>query len=598
MANLSQVKRQRMLEFINRIREEHKDDDDMLIALGEIESELNAKKYGLVWEQHEEAVDVQMRDNIPVFTEVPECEIAAAPGEKYNFLLEGDNLHSLRLLEKTHRGKIDVIYIDPPYNTGSKDFVYDDAFVVKEDGYRHSKWLSFMQRRLEIANILLSDTGVIFISIDDNEQAQLKLLCDEIFGEQCFIADVAWQRAYSPRNDSKGISNEKEHILVYSKNIEWSPNKLPRTEKMNSKYKNPDNDDRLWRTSDAFAPSAATHQGMVYAIQHPFTGIMIYPYSGACWPLRQSDMLAAMQEWGDYELRDLNDAKERASVCGISSENVREGVLGIVLKTSIEEASARAKEIYKRGHWPKFFFTNKGKGGIARKTYLDATDGRVVTNLWPYAETGHTDEAKKEIKSIFDGDKPFDTPKPTRLLDRILHIASANDSIVLDFFAGSGTTAHAVLKKNAEDGGQRRFILCTNNENNICEEVTYERIKRVIGGYGDVPGIPANLKYYRTDFVAKDTEDISEELLAHIAEMIQLEHGVKLDGREYLMVMSDDEADALEQHWAEYPDVKALYVSKNVLLTTAQNALFKNAEIHIIPDNYFKFELKEVGEAW
>ena len=183
MANLSQQKRQRMLEFLQTIREEHKDDDDVLIAIGEIESELNAKKYGLVWEQHEEAVDVQMRDNIPVFTECADKEIFAAPGEKFNFLLEGDNLHSLRLLEKTHLGKIDLIYIDPPYNTGNQDFRYDDVYVDELDTYRHSKWLSFMSERLRIAAKLLAPHGFIFISIDDKEAAQLKLLCDEIFGD-------------------------------------------------------------------------------------------------------------------------------------------------------------------------------------------------------------------------------------------------------------------------------------------------------------------------------------------------------------------------------------------------------------------------------
>ena len=599
MPNLSQIKRQRRMDFLARIKEEHKDDDAMLIALGEIESELNAKKYGLIWEEHEEAVDVKMRTHIPVFKEDTDKEITAAAGEVYNFLLEGDNLHSLRLLEKTHQGRIDVIYIDPPYNTGGKDFIYNDVFVDKTDTFAHSKWMSFMSERLRIARLLLSDKGSIFISIDDNEQAPLKMLCDEIFGEECFVADIAWQRAYSPRNDSKGISNEKEHILVYSRIEGWSPKKLPRTEKMNSKYKNPDNDVALWRTSDAFAPSAATHQGMVYAIQHPFTGKMIYPYNGACWPLRQSDMLAAMQEWGEYELRDLDDAAERAAVCGIPTDEVRQGVLGIVLVKPIEEARVYAQEVYDRGRWPRFFFTNKGKGGIARKTYLDNTDGRVVTNLWPFDETGHTDEAKKEIKAIFDNQKVFDTPKPIRLLERIIHIASDDDSIVLDFFAGSGTTGHAVMRYNAShEGSHRHFILCTNNEGGICEDVTYRRILNAVNGYGKEPGIPANLKYYRTDFVSKDEEYLSDALMEHIAEMIQLEHGVKLDGQRYIMVLDDEEADELAAHWDEYPDVKALYVSKNVLFTTKQNALFKDVEVHIIPDYYFNFELREVGETW
>ena len=180
MANLSQEKRQRMLAFLETIRKEHKDDDKVLIALGEIESELNAKKYGLVWERHEEAVDVQMRDNIPVFTECADKEITTTTGG-VNFLLEGDNLHSLRLLEKTHTGKIDVIYIDPPYNTENKDFIYDDAFVDKNDGFRHSKWLSFMNERLQIAKRLLSSSGVLIISIGYHEVHNLMVMCQEMF---------------------------------------------------------------------------------------------------------------------------------------------------------------------------------------------------------------------------------------------------------------------------------------------------------------------------------------------------------------------------------------------------------------------------------
>lgn len=181
MANLSQKKRQRMLRFLRTIRDEHKDDDDVLIALGEIESELNAKKYGLVWEQHEEAVDVQMRDNIPVFTECKDNEIITDAGGTYNFLLEGDNLHSLRLLEKTHAGRVDLIYIDPPYNTQNKEFIYDDQKIDSTDGFQHSKWISFMYERLLIARNLLSETGVLAISIGHQEVNNLMLLCQELF---------------------------------------------------------------------------------------------------------------------------------------------------------------------------------------------------------------------------------------------------------------------------------------------------------------------------------------------------------------------------------------------------------------------------------
>lgn len=605
MPNLSQQKRERVLAFLQKIKDEHRDNDNMLIALGEIENELTSKKYGLVWEQHEEAVDVMMRDNIPVFTEVPEREITAAPGQGYNFILEGDNLHSLRLLEKTHKGKIDLIYIDPPYNTGSKDFIYDDAIVDKTDLFSHSKWLSFMDKRLRIAHQLMSDKGVIFISIDDNEEAPLKMLCDDIFGSDCFVANIAWQRTYSMRNDSKGIPAEVEHILVYSRNGEWMPKKLARTEAMNSLYKNIDNDPKgAWRNTTPYAPGASTHQGMVYAIQHPFTGKMLYPSNGSCWRYQQDLMLEYMSGWCQYELRDLNDADKRAEVCGISADEVKKGVKGIVLSEPLEISAQKARLVYDRGNWPRYFFTRNGLGGLGRKTYLENLGGKPVTNCWPHAEVGQTDEAKKELIAVFGGKVPFDTPKPTRLIDRIVEIASSDDSVILDFFAGSGTTGHGILKFNvAHPESQRKFILCTNNEGNICENVTYPRVKTIITGkrtdgsdYAD--GIPANVKYYRTDFISKDEEYLSDALLEHIAEMVQLEHGVKIDGSQYLMVMNDEEADELQAHWSEYEGVKAIYASKDVLFTTEQNALFEGVEIHTIPDYYFNFELKELGEAW
>ena len=244
------------------------------------------------------------------------------------------------------------------------------------------------------------------------------------------------------------------------------------------------------------------------------------------------------------------------------------------------------------------FWGVDGKAKYPRfKKFLSNHQGVVNRTLWHYDDVNHTQGASAELKSLdIIG---FATPKPTRLIDRIIRIASEDNSIILDFFAGSGTTAHAVLKYNHDhESSNRKFILCTNNENNICEEVTYERIKRVIEGYGDVEGIPANLKYYRTDFVSKYSDSLTDELLDHIKEMIQLEHGINLDGNQYLLVLTDEEADALEQHWDEYKDVKALYVSRNVLFTTEQNMLFGDVDIHIIPDDYFKFELQEVGEAW
>lgn len=548
MANLSQIKRQRMLDFLSKIKDEHKDDDAMLIALGEIESELNAKKYGLVWEQHEEAVDVMMRDSIPVFTEEIEREITAVPDEAYNFLLEGDNLHSLRLLQKTHKGRIDVIYIDPPYNTGGKnDFVYDDLKIDINDGYKHSKWCSFMSSRLQLAKNLLSDSGLIFISIDDNEYANLKLLCDSIFGETNFVTTCVWQKIHSIKNDAKYLSVNHDYVLIYAKQIEHIHiNLLGRTDEMNARYKNPDNDPRgVWQSGDLVANEIRTNGN--YDVIGP-TGKVFNVPDGKHWVYSEENM---------HELLADN----------------------------------------------RIWFGKNGTSFPRKKRFLsEVQSGRTPDTWWKNEEVGHNQEGARDLKKIL-GTVALNNPKPVRLIKRVLEIASHKNSTILDFFAGSGTTAQAVLEQNELDGGHRRFILCTNNENDICEAIAYPRIVTVITGkrvdgsqYSK--GLPANLKYYRTDFVSKDEENLSDALLDHIAEMIQLEHGVKLDGQNYIMVLDDDEADALAAHWDEYTDVKALYVSQNVLFTTEQNKLFRDIEIHIIPDYYFNFELREVGETW
>ena len=413
-----------------------------------------------------------------------------------NRIIHGDNLEALKSLLPEYEGRIDCIYIDPPYNTGNEGWVYNDNVndprikkwlgeVVgkeSEDFTRHDKWLCMMYPRLKLLQKLLSEKGAIFISIDDNEEANLKLICDEIFGSGNFVANISWQRTYSMRNDSKGIPAEAENIIVYSKTPDWEPNKLPRTAEMDSKYKNPDNDiNGAWQNTSAFAPGAVTHQGMVYAIQHPFTGEMIYPTKTACWRYQQDAMLEYMNGWCQYKLKDLHDEEERAKVCGISKDEVRKDVKAIVLSKSLEESKKEAEAVYKRGQWPRFYFTSNGNGGIRRKTYLENVEGKPATNLWLFKDVGHTDEAKKEILSIFNGNAVFDTPKPTRLIERILQIATDKDSIILDSFAGSGTTAHAVLNMNRKDGGRRRFILIEMMD--YAETITAERVKRVIKNY-------------------------------------------------------------------------------------------------------------------
>lgn len=423
-----------------------------------------------------------------------------------NLYIEGDNLEVLKLLQESYLGKVKMIYIDPPYNTGN-DFIYADDFMRSQDeenrqmgmydedenrlfknndsnGRFHSDWCSMMYSRLMLARNLLTDDGVIFISIDDNECANLLKICEDIFSKECFVADISWQRTYSPRNDSLGIVREVEHLVAFSKQNDWMPNKLPRSNEMDGKYKNPDNDVAPWTSSDPCAADAFTHQGMVYAIQHPFTGQLLYPSDTAHWRYKQEDMLAYMQGWCPYELKDLDDAEQRAKICGVSSDSVRSDVKGIVLSLSLEESRRLAQKVYDNGPWPRFYFTKGGQGGIRRKTYLDTVGGKLPTNFWPYDEVGHTDEAKKEIKNLFDGTAPFDTPKPVRLVERILTIATDENSLILDFFSGSATTAHAVMKKNAEDNGKRKYILVQLQEKSnlpqydtLCD-IGKERIRR------------------------------------------------------------------------------------------------------------------------
>ena len=412
-----------------------------------------------------------------------------------NMIIHGDNLVALKALLPEFEGRVNCAYFDPPYNTGEEKWVYNDNVndphirkwlgeVVGKEGEdlsRHDKWLCMMYPRLVMVRKLLHTQGVAFISIDDNEYTNLKAICDEIFGKKCFVANISWQRAYSTRNDKDGIPVEAEHLLVYGKEPNWIPNRLERTEEMNAKYGNPDNDVNLWRSDNSYATGGADHQGMVYAVQHPFTGELLYPVVNNHWRYGQKEMLNIMNGWCDYELRDLHDAERRAEVCGISAEEVRQDVMGIVLKEDLETSRTKAQQVYEKGPWPKYYFTKGGYGGIARKTYLNQVEGRLISNLWKQSEVGHTDEAKKELKEIFGGKSPFDTPKPSRLIERILDIATDDDSIVLDCFAGSGTTAHAVLLANKKKHGNRKFILAELMD--YADTTTAYRVKKAMTGY-------------------------------------------------------------------------------------------------------------------
>lgn len=549
MANLSQIKRERMLEFLEHLRLENPDEES-LIAINEIENALTEKKYGLVWEEHEEQVDVMMKTHVPVFREVKDREIKGNPNDdSYNFLLEGDNLHSLKLLEKTHKGKIDVIYIDPPYNIGGKSFKYNDAYVKKDDDFKHSFWLSFMSERLEIAKDLLKEDGYIFVSINDMENAQLKMLMDEIFGENCFVAQLVWESTTQPTNTGAArfnIQKKTEPIYVYSRKQEKKRQFI--LEKKDSDFS--------------------------------------YPHMGKFGKCRFE--IIEKSDAGAYERKSMKYE--------ILGQKPREGKRWQIGLETARELEAKGKlEIV---------------DGIVKKAVYpeDEIDKIQYVPFWSLLKAKDVDTAqtgKEELKDVLGYASGFDTVKSLRLMKELFSHFNSN-ILVLDFFAGSGTTGQALLEMNKQDGGNRRYILCTDNEENICEELTYNRIKNVISGvrednsvYSD--GINSNLKYYKTDFIVKENVNdefysVGEELLKHIKEMVQLEHGISLDDDNYILILTDDEADELEKNSQRLEKCKGIYISSGVFLTETQEKLFNDIPIETIPDYYFETELREVGE--
>lgn len=429
------------------------------------------KKYGLVWEDKPEDAELRMVDEMPVLEEVPERAIVSdAPDAPNHVLIEGDNLEALTALTYTHTGKIDVIYIDPPYNTGNKDFVYNDSFVDRENGYRHSMWLSFMNKRLKIAKSLLSEKGVIFISIDDNEQAQLKMLCDEIFGEDCFVSKCVWQST-AGSNTGTDIVTVTEYVFVYCKSRE------------SCKFDGVLSSEEAFKYSDEYEKERGK-----YSLDKLDRRRVAGHYS---------DALNFPIEMPDGTLRYPGGGNEKSS----------EGWNYLWSKTKVQWGIENGFVVFKKV---------KGVWNVYNKRYskIDNT-GKKIERSIPFrnlitSDAFNTAQGTAEITSIFQV-RTFDFPKPSKFVKQLLNITVRTNpkSIILDFFAGSGTTLHATMQLNAEDGGQRQCILATNNENGICENVTYERNRRVIQGYTtpkgeNVPGLTHNnLRYYKTKLLPR-----------------------------------------------------------------------------------------------
>lgn len=458
------------------------------------------------------------------------ASVGSAEEECANELWDGENLSTMVTLYK-YRGQVDLVLTDPPYNTG-EDFRYNDKWdkdpndpdmgdlVAKDDGSRHSKWLRFMTPRLWMMREMLKPGGVIAICIDHRELYRLGMLMDEIFHEENRIGIINWQKSYAPRNDQKHISTATEYVLVYAKDIERVRTMaLPRTEAMNSRYGTWDGDPDPWKPGDLTAPGDTTHPTMVYAVQSPFTGDLHYPSPGRHWSTERAKLKKHLEEWGStYVAVDLDDGHPKALVIkGAPLPGAKDFKPD---HPALKKALKAATKIREAGPWPKAHWRDGGQGTFGMKKYLkdvkrgivpttywsedDYEDPLVVDSVsWEHTQSGHSQAGVNELTAVVGKGHNFRTVKPMRLMKKIIQIWCKADGIVLDPFAGSGTTGHAVLELNKESEASRRFILIEqgNDEkgDHYAKTLTADRLKRVITGKwksGDREPLGGGFRYF------------------------------------------------------------------------------------------------------
>lgn len=632
MENLSQQKRQQMLDFLATLRKQHTDDESIR-AFAEIENHIRDKKYGLVWERHAEKVDEKLKNNIPIFTEDVDKKITKKDNGYYNFILEGDNLQSLYLLEKTHNGAIDMIYIDPPYNTGEQDFVYDDNYVDVNDAYRHSKWLSFMSERLMIARRLLAPHGFIFISIDDKEAAPLRLLCDEIFGESNYEKTDYIQVRYPEKTLKSDMKHHKEieQVLVYKRTEQAKP---------------------------YIKPEEYNYDKFIYSVEELGDGREI----------ELGGKKVIIFEKGEYRIvkhpEGFKDGLKEVWATGtilngnssgrffrdyLDGRKDKDG-LGVMYK------------VYDIGddQYDYRYFTGPQRTTATKGKYYQGVpvdkmeDGSQKVTPIPnfYDMAGDFGNIRHEGGVAFNSGK-----KPVKMIKRYLEYFENKNIVVLDFFAGSGSTGQAVMDLNKEDGGHRSFILCTNNEvsekkqisyfiengyiptqprkgtrkekewrrnwdsfkdtqeyNNeieskkyqslgICHNITYPRIRTVITGkkpdgsdYSE--GRLENLKYFKCEWTARKPEDylLSNALCLHIREMIELKYGIEVDNIKNVLILNKTDFRKTILNKDICDDIEKVWVNQNIIFNSEELEKLDSYKYKYIPKEFFGQELKEAAE--
>lgn len=482
--------------------------EELLKRIKELEAELKSlKKYGLVWDKEHTKEDVVLKceKSIPILVQDDSRKLLF--GEDNNILIEGDNYHALTALNMIDKESVDVIYIDPPYNTGHEDFTYNDNYVEYDDSFLHSKWLSFMEKRLKLAKELLKEDGIIFVSIDDNEQANLKLLCDSIFGYSNFVNTFIIDKTAQGANNSETFKTQHEFCLLYKKRDSRNINiNIPaEIDKKKYKYKDKKGYYAMTNSFDSINSPLSKNKNRGYTIYY-----------------RERDKDVIVKDEYDREKETFNDVDSKLVSSGYIP--IRPGIRKNVQYPWNWQVN-RFLEEYKEEL--VFVKNKKGNYSISHKNRFN---GKTKDSTIKRFDTRHF--GNQVLVDIL-GKKLFDYPKSLDMMKWVVTRHVNNDAVVLDFFAGSGTTGQAVLELNKEDGGHRKFILCTNNENNICSDVTYPRLKTVITGkradgskYSE--GIPSNLYYFKTDFIDdnKNTEQAKYNLVEKVDSLLCIKEDI------------------------------------------------------------------------
>ncbi|MBQ3149696.1 MAG: site-specific DNA-methyltransferase [Clostridia bacterium] len=588
--NISKQKREDLLAKIKEIRTfisaapQDENTGNLLSYLSELEKDVNGKKYGLVFEEHREEIDKVLDTHTPVLTE--DEELFIDNGGQMNFLIEGDNIASLKLLEKTHKGKIDLIYIDPPYNTGNQDFIYNDEYISSDDLFKHSQWLSFMEKRLRFAKSLLKSNGCIFMSIDNNEFAQLKLLSDKVFGDENFVTSIHVEMSATQGMKVKAakqgnIVKNGEFILVYkmdgTKNV--GKTLLIDPVKYDAHYNSFLVKEGICYSEISLSEAVSKDSSIINALQ--LLGFLDKKNRLPNKNIADAyDKCDAFRDWVNCNAESICRTHDTIS---IDEEQKRKMTINKVYNYSSDSRDYLICKNEKNEVYQRILLSEKLS--VADDFYNTYGPTRIRGDWWAgfYLDMGNI---SKEGNVEFANGK-----KPKRLIKQIVKFASKSKSdIILDFFAGSGTTGHAIMELNSEDEGNRKFILCTSNENNICKDVTYKRLSGVI----NKEDYKASLKYYKIEYIPVSERmyyEYADELLHHIRELVELENGVNFtNNAEIAIVLTEEELDGFVANIEDFSRCKKLYMGHDLLPTEEQAEAMSlhEIEVNIIPDYYYR----------